>query len=72
MKRLRPVIASLVPVFIETPSQVEARERLEFFHSLPASEQDRLSKFFAEVFGTDRKGEFKFDVDQRQAMRATA
>lgn len=44
----------------ETPEQREARERLEFFRSLPPSEQRRLVAFFAECFESCESGEYVF------------
>lgn len=44
----------------ETPEQREVRERMEFFRSLPPSEQRRLMAFSAECFESCESGEYVF------------
>lgn len=57
---MKRALRKLLRMNEETPEQREVRERLEFFRSLPPSEQRRLMAFFAECFESCESGEYVF------------
>jgi len=69
-RRFRNIFRTVIPVTPESPIERETRERLQFFKSLPVSEQLRLKAFFELAFSDCEPGVHEFAVEQVKAVAA--